>query len=133
MKFSENIEKTTLPGKKKVLRILDNEEMFFRDAILLDEESDIKPEIIYHPVYPEKNTWVKRLKFEDLLVQVVKEGIIIQEKKTLAEIHNYLVKRASQLPDEHKRFISPHLYKVGISEKLMKTRNTLAKQIKTAN
>jgi nicotinate phosphoribosyltransferase len=46
------------------------------------------------------------------------------------EIHKYLVSRAALLPDEHKRFISPHIYKTGISAELTETRNALSRQIK---
>ena len=70
------------------------------------------------------------MKFEPLLCKVVDEGTVNLEKQPLQQIHNYLVQRSDCLPNGHKRFISPHLYKVGISKKLMETRNTLAVQLK---
>lgn len=133
MKISENVEKVTLPGKKQVFRIFDGEGNFYRDAVALDDEKIEDIKIIYHPVYPEQYTPVEDLKTESLLHKVVENGKIYIEKKSLAQIHNYLLKRAALLPGEHKRFISPHLYKVGISKKLMETRNTLASELKTKN
>ncbi|MBN2635467.1 MAG: nicotinate phosphoribosyltransferase [Prolixibacteraceae bacterium] len=130
MKISENIEKITLPGKKQVYRIFDNEGQFYRDAILLENETVEDAKIIYHPVYPEQFTSIQNMKFEPLLCKVVDEGTVNLEKQSLQQIHNYLVQRSDCLPDGHKRFISPHLYKVGISKKLMETRNTLAQQLK---
>ena len=130
MKLSENIEKVTLPGKKQVYRCYDSDGSFYRDAILLADENPNEAEYIYHPIYPERKTQIESLKKEPLLQMVVKKGDIIPAKKNAEEIHQYLVKRAALLPEEHKRFISPHIYKVGISEKLMETRNTLAKQLK---
>jgi nicotinate phosphoribosyltransferase len=129
MKFSENIEKTTLPGKKLLYRFFDEEGKFYRDAIVLETEHPSEIATIYHPVYPEKNSSVKGLKFEAILHEVVSAGVYIHQKQTLSEIHQYLVQRAALLPDEHKRFISPHIYKTGISEKLMETRNQLANQL----
>ena len=85
---------------------------------------------IYHPVYPEKNTIIENSKNEPLLQPVMVDGKITVGNKNLKEIHDYFLKRASLLPDEHKRFISPHIYKTGISEKLMETRNALSKQFK---
>ena len=73
---------------------------------------------------------VKGLTKEALLQQVVSNGKTILKKQSLTDIHKYLLTRADFLPNEHKRFISPHLYKVGISKILMKTRDTLSKQIK---
>jgi nicotinate phosphoribosyltransferase len=130
MKLSENIEKVTLPGKKQVYRCFDSDGSFYRDAILLADENPNEAESIYHPVYPERKTKISSLQKEPLLHSVVKNGKIILKQKNVAEIHQFLVKRAALLPEEHKRFISPHIYKVGISEKLMQTRNTLAKHLK---
>ena len=130
MKFSENIEKNTLPSKKQLYRYFDNHGKFYRDAITLENEKPEEIEVIYHPVYPELNTSIKGLTFEKLLREVVTHGKIELKKKSPMEIHHILEGRAALLPDEHKRFISPHLYKTGISGKLMETRNNLSKQIK---
>ena len=130
MKFSENIEKNTLPSKKQVYRYFDKQGKFYRDAILLENEKPDEITTIFHPVYPELNTKIKDFKSEKLLNEVVNGGEIILKKQSLTEILQYLETRADLLPDEHKRFISPHIYKTGISEKLMETRNKLSKQIK---
>ncbi len=130
MKFSENIEKNTLPSKKQLYRFFDEHGKFYRDAIAHENENPEEISTIYHPVYPEKNTNIKGLKFEKLLQVVVNAGKIVLNKKTPLEIHEHLENRASCLPDEHKRFISPHIYKTGITQKLMETRNALSKQIK---
>lgn len=130
MKFSENIEKNTLPVKKQLYRFFDHSGSFYRDAIAHESEKPEEIEVIYHPVYPEINTRISGLKFEKLLHDVVKEGLVISGKQSPQEIHQYLGERATLLPDEHKRFISPHIYKTGISEKLMDIRNKLSKQIK---
>ncbi|WP_206082017.1 nicotinate phosphoribosyltransferase [Maribellus sediminis] len=130
MKFSENIEKVTLPGKKKVVRYLDEEGKFYRDGILLDNEDPMAVETLYHPVYPEKNTGIKGLQSESLFSKVYEKGKILIDKKTPPEIHAYLETRAALLPDEHKRFISPHIYKVGTSDQLLNARNTLTNKIK---
>ena len=129
MKLSENTEKVTLPCKKQVYRCYDSYGTFYRDAILLAEENPDEAEFIYHPVYPEKTTKISHLQKEPLLHTVVKNGEVVYEQKNTGEIHKYLLNRAALLPEEHKRFISPHIYKVGISEKLMNTRNALAKQV----
>lgn len=130
MKISENIEKNTLPGKKQVYRFFDSDGKFYRDAILLESEDPESLIYIYHPVYPEKNTSLAKYTYEALLQTVVDRGRITFNKQLLPDIHSYLMKRAEQLPNEHKRFISPHLYKVGISKELMNTRNALTKQLK---
>jgi nicotinate phosphoribosyltransferase len=129
MKLSENIEKVTLPGKKQLYRCLDEDGFFYRDAIALSDESENDFKNIYHPVYPERFTHVENYVKQPLLQMVMKNGKNIYDKKTPSEIHDFLLSRSSLLPDEHKRFISPHIYKVGITKTLMETRNTLTKKL----
>ncbi|QIA07221.1 nicotinate phosphoribosyltransferase [Draconibacterium halophilum] len=131
MKFSENIEKITLPGKKQLLRYFDEEGNFYRDGILLQQEQPEEVDTINDRIYPEKNTRVSKLKFELIREKVVEQGNILLQHKNPVDIHEYLKSRAALLPDEHKRFISPHLYKVGISNKLMASRNALTQKLRT--
>jgi nicotinate phosphoribosyltransferase len=129
MKLSENVEKVTLPGKKQVCRFYDENGYFYRDAVIYETEKPEKVQFIYHPAYPEKFTDISKLKYEKLLGKVVDNGTVIHKKQIISEIHEYLLKRAKQLPDEHKRFISPHIYKVGISKELMDSRNKLKNEL----
>src|SRR5450759_497375 len=51
IKLSENIGKITLPHRKQVFRIIDNEGRFIgADAVAMDNETNV--EIIHHPLYP---------------------------------------------------------------------------------
>ncbi len=131
MKFSENIEKITLPGNKQLIRFFDGAGKFYRDGIICDDEHPGNIGTLFHPVYPEKNSNISNLTYEKLLQKVVENGEVVLKKKSPIQIHGYLESRASLIADEHKRFISPHLYKVGISKKLMETRNTLRNRLKT--
>jgi len=130
MKFSENIEKVTLPGKKQLVRYYDEEGKFYRDGILLFSEDPMEIDYLFHPIYHEKFTNIKGLKNELLHTKVFENGKSLLSPATPLEIHAYLESRSALLPDEHKRFISPHIYKVGISNKLLETRNTLSKKVK---
>lgn len=125
MKISENIEKVTLPGIKNVFRYYDREGKFYRDAILLNGQKPDSIDNIYDPVYPNKFTIVSELNFEKLLHEVFSGRKIQIEKKNPIEIFTFLENRANKLPEEHKRFISPHIYKVGISQDLQALKNDL--------
>jgi nicotinate phosphoribosyltransferase len=57
-------------------------------------------------------------------------GEILIEEQTPSQINAYLQKRFAQLPDEHKRFISPHIYKVGVSKNLIDLRKELMGRIR---
>jgi len=128
MKISDNLEKTLFPGKKKVIRYFDNAGSFYADAMTMDEE--INPGIMIHPFFPEKKLSLKGLKKEEILFPVVKKGKPKKQADDIADTISYSKSRMSSLPDEHKRFENPHIFKVGVSKKLFTRRNTLMKEIK---
>jgi nicotinate phosphoribosyltransferase len=131
MKFSENLEKVTLPGKKQLIRFFDENGYFYSDGLAFEDEIPENIQTLYHPVYPEKNSNILNLRYQLLLQKVMDNGQIIINKKSPLNIHKYLQERAQFLPLEHQRFISPHIYKVGISKKLMEIRDALTKQLKS--
>ena len=130
MKISENIEKNTLPGKKMLWRYFDEEGNIFRDGILLEEENPTDSTWLYHPTQPDKKSEVCGLKREQLLQPVYDKGVLLFQMPTPTECHQYLQLRANQLPEEHKRFIMPHIFKVGISAGLLELRNNLVAKYK---
>jgi len=132
LKLSESVEKITLPGIKQVLRVTDENEMFFgADTIILADE-DAKAERMFHPFDPEKSLEIKNHRQQPLLQKVMSEGKRLMVQPSLNEIADYTQKRLSHLPAEYKRFENPHIYKVGISKKLLQLRDALRNQYKKA-
>jgi nicotinate phosphoribosyltransferase len=129
MKLSENIEKMTLPGVKKIYRYRNGDGIFNSDAILLENEKDI--DIMYHPYQPEKNKSLRGLHTEELLRTVMKDGERLVEKQSPYAIAGYVKERLTHLSEEHKRFEFPHIYKVGISKRLLDERTALVNQIRS--
>lgn len=127
LKLSEDIEKITLPGVKKIFRCFNGNGKFYADGIAMEDEAEL--EVIYHPHYPLKKSVVKDLNKEILPSKVYENGKIVLSQKSINEIADYVKSRLAQLPDEHKRFEFPHIYKVGISSKLMNLRDELIKSI----
>lgn len=125
IKLSEDLIKITLPGEKKVVRYFKDNHKFYTDAIALADENEQKIPIIFHPQHPDSNTAVEGLKSEVIARKVIENGKLIVDEKSIAEISDYRKFRVSQLSDEHKRFEYPHIYKVGLSENLMKLRDKL--------
>jgi len=130
IKLSESISKTTLPHRKQVYRLTDEEGQWIgADVIsLADERSS---ERMHHPFEPEKNMVIKELKKEPLLHPVMEHGTRCTPPKTLKEIAAYGRQRIEKLPDEHKRFTNPHVYKIGISEGLKNKRDQLIESHKS--
>jgi len=129
IKLSENVTKITLPHMKQVFRILENDGSFTgADAITLAHEQDV--DIIYHPLFPAKTMLTGNNKKEPLLNKVMEGGKRLSGSRTLDQIKDYSKARLDLLPGEYKRFNNPHVYKVGLSEKLRNERDRLIEEFK---
>jgi nicotinate phosphoribosyltransferase len=128
LKISENIEKITLPGKKKIYRYLNADGTFYGDAVLLEYETLL--ERMHHPTFPAKKSNLNGRTYEELLGQVIKNGEEMYDLPEVDKIVEYKKERFSKLHPEYKRFDNPHIYKVGISTRLMETRDNLLNTLK---
>jgi nicotinate phosphoribosyltransferase len=124
IKLSENVSKITLPFRKQVFRMIDNDGKFIgADAITLADEKDV--DIMYHPLNPLKSLSVKKYNKEPLLQKVMENGVRLSKPQSLSEIAQYSSGRLKNLPGEYKRFNYPHIYKVGLSDRLKNERDWL--------
>lgn len=127
IKLSENVSKITLPHRKQVYRLLDNDEKFIGgDAISLASEMEL--ETMYHPLYPHKSFAIGHCQKEPILRKVMENGHQIYPTMSLYKIAQYSAERMKNLPEEFKRFDNPHIYKVGLSAGLMAERDKLIMQ-----
>lgn len=123
LKISNNVDKITLPAKKKIYRYLNGNQTFNGDAIMhVDEE---RPDRMHHPNFPAQKTDLTGMPYEEILQPVIRGGEIVAELPDVKEIVTYKKERFNQLQPEYKRFENPHIYKVGISARLMETRDNL--------
>ncbi|GAA4309404.1 nicotinate phosphoribosyltransferase [Pontixanthobacter gangjinensis] len=124
IKISESIVKITLPHKKQVFRIKDeNGKCIGADAIGLFEQERIAE--MFHPFEPYKSMNLENFQQEPLLQKVMANGKVLIKKRSLEEISAYSMSRLAELPIEYKRFNNPHIYKIGISAKLREEREKL--------
>ena len=129
IKLSENISKVTLPHKKQVYRIIDNNGKFIgADAIAIADDDKI--DTMYHPVHPYKSLALHNHIKEPLLHKVMENGLRLNSQKPLNEIAEYSRQRLEKLPEEYKRFDNPHIYKIGISARLQEERDRLVNEFK---
>lgn len=128
LKISDTYQKISLPGLKKVFRYYNGQDHFYADCISMDDEED--PEKMIHPYEMDKTCRLKGLKKELLHKKVYEQGKILIDEKSPLEIQAHAKERLNYLPVEHQRFEMPHIYKVGISEKLNNIRNQLVKKMR---
>lgn len=124
LKLSETIDKINLPGKKQVFRLLNNGGNFYGgDVVAMDGETDF--DIMYHPTDPLKSLELGRFSKVPLMKKVVESGKRLYRRKELNEIAQFSREQLDKLPAEFKRFENPHIYKIGLSERLKKERDRL--------
>lgn len=133
IKLSENVEKITNPGKKKIYRISDKDtKKFLADLICLHNEVINADEDLQ--IFDPNATW-KRTKFaagsyevEELLVPIFVNGEYVYNEPTVEQIKQRCNKQKESLWDEVKRLVNPHKFYVDLSEDLYNLKNDLIKE-----
>jgi nicotinate phosphoribosyltransferase len=118
MKFSDNPEKATLPGPKDLYRYYNNDGTFYGDGITCAGMPP--PKKLYDPVYPDRLSDVGDLKNEALLIKCVENGKVVITNPIVRTSRLYAESRLQSLGKEFTRFENPHIYKVGVSDILLK-------------
>ncbi len=123
IKISENTEKITNPGYKKVYRLIEKEThkaiadiISFADEVL-DPNEDLT---IYHQLSPWKNKTLKGGTYEIAPLQqlIFDEGKCVYPKYSLNQIREYSKEQKNLLWDELFRLEYPHAYYVDLTKKL---------------
>jgi len=131
IKVSDNVEKITNPGYKKLVRIYDNNsQKAIADLIMLDEEviDETQPLVIFHPVDTWKRMRLTNYHTKELLIPVYVDGKQVYESPSLMDIQAYAKQELASFWDEIKRLINPQEYKVDLSYKLYDLKKTLLEQ-----
>jgi len=139
MKFSDNPDKTTNPGIKQVWRIRDGRgsavaDVMAQDALGDSGESAERFEVggrhrFWHPAADYRHFYhVIERPLEPLLKKRLSDGEPFGERPTLAEIRSRSLADFATFDPTYKRHLSPHVYKVSISERLYSIKLDLIKR-----
>lgn len=124
IKISENVEKVTNPGYKKLYRIFDKETGMAQADLMALYDEELKEEqdlTIYHPM----SRWKYKVipagsyKLKELLVPVFERGELVYDLPTLDEIRTYCKEQLDLIWEEIKRFEYPQEYYVDLTEQLL--------------
>lgn len=120
IKISDNPEKVTNPGYKKVFRLYDKDNMAIADLISLEHETiDVsKPLRIFDPIQTYKRMTLTNFSARELLVPIFVDGKQVYQCPDIHEIAAYAKKELASMWDEYKRLLMPHTYKVDLSDAL---------------
>jgi len=133
IKISENVEKITTPGFKKVYRLYDKSTgKAEADYITLKDEKvdENQPLVIFDPLF----TWkMKKMdNYEARLMQkaIFENGKLVYNEPSIEEIHEYCQSEIESIWDEVKRFDQPHNYYVDLSQNLWNLKQNLILEAK---
>ncbi len=129
IKVSENIEKITNPGKKKLWRIYNRETgQATADLLTLENETvdTSKPFAYVDPARPWKRRTFENVDAKPLQVTVFKDGELVYENPSLKDIQTYVKEQLkNEIWEEEQRFANPHIHYLDLSKKLYQVKDDL--------
>lgn len=126
IKRSENVEKVTNPGAKKIVRFFDKNNEATADLIMLDEEEiPAEPFEIFDQVHTWKRKTIDPSNHVELLKPIFKNGELVYKLPSIEEIVSNVKNNLITFSEYHTRFSNPHAYHVDLSQKLWDTKMEL--------
>ena len=136
MKISENVEKITNPGFKKVVRFFDKETgKALADVIMLHDEPvpDGKPYEIFDPNAVWKRKVLENYDAVELLVPIFEKGKLVYDEPDIGTIKKTCAEQIDKLWGSHLRFENPQTYYVDLSKPLWNLKHDLLNKYGASN
>lgn len=129
IKLSENIEKITNPGFKKLIRFYDKtSHKALGDLVCLaDEIIPLDSYELFDPLFPWKRKIIDNYTYRQLQIPIFVNGNLVYKRKTSLETKAYCQQELTTLWEEVRRLRNPHVYYVDLSEKLWNLKQELIK------
>lgn len=134
IKLSENTEKVTNPGNKKIIRVYEKQYNKIKaDIICLADEvfNENEPLTIFDPKEPWKKTVMEAGTYtlRELMVPLFKNGQCVYNSREVMEIRDYCASELNTLWNEVRRLVNPHKVYVDLSQKLYDTKLNILKEM----
>lgn len=120
IKISQNPEKVTTPGYKKLYRIINTINHHAEaDYIAMDDEHPESEEKIklFHPIHTYISKFVTHFEARELHHQIFTNGELVYSIPNIKEIQAFAEGNLNLLWEEYKRALNPEEYPVDLSEK----------------
>lgn len=133
IKLSENVQKITTPGNKRVYRLYDRESgKAAADLITLASETvdDSRPYELFDPDFTWKRKTLTNYIARELLEPLFRKGECVYKERNIEEIKSYCREQIDTLWDEVTRFENPHNYYVDLSQQLWDVKHELLRKNK---
>jgi nicotinate phosphoribosyltransferase len=126
VKVTEQTAKTSVPGLLGVRRYFREDGTLSGDMVYDVEDNPPSAEaLMISPTDPTQRKHFDRERYEELLVPVFRAGKRVYDPPGLADVRERGIAQVSALEPERKRFLNPHVYPVGLEERLHARRTRL--------
>jgi nicotinate phosphoribosyltransferase len=128
IKISENPQKVTNPGVKKIFRFYNAHGRMTGDLLADVEEQLPRGQAVkaHHPMYEYmKKTCRPPYEAVELMEPIFLQGKQVYEPPRLEEARRRAAEQINSLEEEYKRFSNPHIYKVSLSDKVYRIKRSL--------
>ncbi|WP_205500784.1 nicotinate phosphoribosyltransferase [Rufibacter psychrotolerans] len=130
LKLSEQLIKVSTPGILQVRRFYRNDtlvgDMIYSEPLQVNASATM-----VHPNDPtQRKSFAKDCNQQDLLVPVFRDGKQVYTSPELSAIQERTKQQLSLLHETYRRFLNPHIYKVGLEEKLHEKKFKLILQLR---
>jgi nicotinate phosphoribosyltransferase len=122
LKLSSNPAKSTIPGRKQLWR-WEHDGAYLGDCLTLVEEPP--PVRMIHPEFAHQRTELSATELRPLLEARILQGRRLDDADSLTAARDRAQRELDKLPQEHRRLINPHVYRVGLSQELWDLRREL--------
>ena len=130
IKISENIEKITNPGFKKLIRFYDKDtKKAIADLVCLaDEVIPLDEYTLFDPVTIWKKKTITNYTYKQLQVPIFVNGVLVYAPRDTAQTRLFCKAQLDTIWDEVKRLRNPHRYYVDLSKKLWDLKNQMIEE-----
>ena len=122
IKLSENSEKVTNPGNKKIIRVYDGDGKIRADLICLVDEtySDREELMLFDPTEPWKKTQFKPgdYSLREIMIPVFENGACVYTSPATMKIREYCLQEQDTLWEGTRRLFNPNQVHIDLSQKL---------------
>ena len=128
IKISENPQKITNPGVKKIVRFYNGNSRMVGDLLTQVEEPlpSNEPVRAHHPMYDYmKKVYKPPFTAEHLMEPIFLGGEQVYESPSLQAIRARAQRDIQRLEPEYQRFSNPHIYKVSLSDRVHNVKKEL--------
>ena len=128
--MTSDISKSTVPDRKRLLRVVNDEGRFLMDVMCREEETLRPGDVVYDPTNPSRNKPIPEgSRLEEIRSVVMEDGTIVVPSPALDEMADRCQEQLRRLPEGVLRLENPHIYKVSMSMGLHELRSRLIEEV----